>query len=445
MITPRSAQVIELGDVSADTNHSVAASPLRRSVRRAVSVLLVVLCAATLTGSVVPRSAGPRLLWSMAFDSERVFTLTAESVIVYPRRGHLATGHADEGLAAYDALDGSLLWATTMPDHDFMGAWLADDVVLMPIAGDAEPGDARKDGTSTRSTVAVDIATGARRWQAAGDVSTTANGLGVVEESHDRTGRPTALRVIRLTDGTTVWRRSGAGARKVALGADRLVAVAADGSAEVIRLADGSTTARGRLAWQPEAQGANSPTEVLIGANAVYASQDRGDHQVVTAYELDTLRQRWRIEQPVGGSVNVCGPALCLSDATATVAYDAATGGLLWRADGWTDPWPISPGHLLLSNGQPPTAYATLDARTGHMLADLGPGTATGWSLGHIYYLRSTRTPVSDVSVSRLDPRTGRTHLLGTVGTVFSDQCQASATRLACPHPDGTLAVTDVG
>ena len=253
------------------------------------------------------------------------------------------------------------------------------------------------------------------------------------------------LRVIRLSDGKTGWHRSAAGGLKVAVGTDRLVAVAGDGSAEVVRLADGSTMARGHLAWQPEAQGANSATELQIGGNAVYTSQDRGDEQAVTAYELDTLHQRWRIEQPVGGGMNVCEPVLCLSDATATVAHDAATGEPLWRADGWTDPWQISPGRLLVNTGQLPTTYATVDAETGRMLADLGPGTATRWSLDPFYYLRSAHTPVSEVSVSRLDPLTGQTRLIGTVGNVFSEQCQASATRLVCPHPDGTLAVTDVG
>jgi outer membrane protein assembly factor BamB len=380
----------------------------------------------------------------MALDSEQAFTLTAESLIVHPGRGHLATRSASDGLAAYDPADGSLLWSSTLPNEPFLGAWLADDALLIPVDEDAERGDVRNDGTSTLSTVAVDVATGARRWRVAGNVSTTVNGLGVVEEPDDRTGQPTALRAIRLTDGQTVWKRSFAGGQNWAYGTDRLIAVAADGSTEVVRLADGSTMARGRLTWQTEAQDAISSTALQISGNAVFVSQDRGSHQVVTAYELDTLRQRWRIEQPKGRSMNVCETVLCLSDATATVAYDVTTGAPRWRADGWTEPSLISPGRLLVSNGQATTAFATVDAETGHILAELGPGTPTGWTLDRLYYLRYTRTPIGQVSVSRLNPRTGRTQMLGTVGLVFPDQCQASATRLVCPQPNGTLTVTDV-
>ncbi len=87
-----------------------------------------------------------------------------------------------------------------------------------------------------------------------------------------------------------------------------------------------------------------------------------------------------------------------------------------------------------------------LDDRTGNQVADLGAGGAV-WdaATGSVIALTPTQSPAGRTSVTRIDPRTARTYLLGTVDRIVDPHiCQTSGRWLACATVQGRLAITDV-
>jgi hypothetical protein len=103
-----------------------------------------------------------------------------------------------------------------------------------------------------------------------------------------------------------------------------------------------------------------------------------------------------------------------------------------------------------MANDEPLPEHALVDEISGRVLARYGRGTLlTGPNDGGrtgrpVYFLRDTVERPNRVSVSRLDPATGRRSPLGAIDQALRDRCQVSGTRVACPLTDSTLSVTDV-
>jgi hypothetical protein len=433
-------QVIELGAVSTGGEEPSAPGRIdRRTLRRAAVALLTVLCAFTLTGSAVPGPSGLRLLWAMPY-TDQAFTLTGDSL-------YLQADTDGWGLRAYDLADGAVRWTKRLAGPAPIRISPAGDA-LVPVGeiiGARGSDDDTAGGRLTRSTVALDAVTGAERWRIAGDIAFSRGERAVVVDRDRRTGDLTGLAVIRLTDGATVWTRAADPRLQWTADDHHLLTVTRDGLARVFRLSDGAEVATGRVDLPPG--GANADAQIQGDMVSISRYDTRPS---VTAYSLPTMRRQWRIATD-GSGLTDCGTLLCSNSGRSTVAYDRRTGAVRWRSTDWISPWPIAPGRLAMTGNEPPAEHALADEASGRVLARLGRGTLLtgpgddGRPDRAVYFLRDTVAPADRVSVSRLDPATGRLTLLGAIDRALRDRCQVSGTRVVCPRTNSTLTVTDVG
>jgi hypothetical protein len=183
-----------------------------------------------------------------------------------------------------------------------------------------------------------------------------------------------------------------------------------------------------------------------VQGRLLYLDQTVGSRSTVTAYDTDTLRQLWTVEQTSSGGSYGCGPVLCISDADSTSGHDRATGKRLWQLPGSSNIFPLTDDRLLIDeeNG---VRRALLDAATGRRIADLGAGMPVWDSLGRAspYLVAGTRQPPGRTAVSRFDPATGEVTLLGAIAPTLDFGCQIEADLLICPTREDQLVVTDVG
>jgi outer membrane protein assembly factor BamB len=416
----------------------------RRTLRRRPAVaLLAVLGAVTLTGSVIPRSHGARLLWTIPY-TDQAFGLTGDSL-------YLQADTDGWSLRAYELADGSLRWTKQLAGPASIRLSAAGDVLLPVGVRVGAPGgdDGNAAGRLTRATVALDAATGTERWRVTGEVAFSRGERAVVVDRYRRTGDLAALTVVRLTDGGTVWTRAVDAELQWTADDDNLLTVAPDGLARVFRLADGAEVATGQVGRRPGTADSGAITGAQIHGDMIYISRYE-TRPSVTAYSLPTMRRRWSIETD-GGGLNDCGTVFCSSTGRETVAHDRKTGAVRWRSAEGTSLWPIAPGRLAMATDEPLAERALADETSGRTLARLGRGTLLtsspddGRSDRPVYFLRNTVEPADRVSVSRLDPATGRLSLLGAIDQGLRDRCQASGTRVVCPRTNSTLSVIDVG
>lgn len=74
---------------------------------------------------------------------------------------------------------------------------------------------------------------------------------------------------------------------------------------------------------------------------------------VVTAFEMDTLRPRWTAELPLVGYLEPCGALLCAGRQTGGMwALDPATGAVRWASDLWSSVLRAEGGRLLVAAGR---------------------------------------------------------------------------------------------
>jgi hypothetical protein len=308
--------------------------------------------------------------------------------------------------ADFDLLAGVLY--TTEPDANprVVTAWRTDPVRRLwsvPDPGTALPffvRDATDDVAvlQTGRTVAVlDAHTGAARWTSPAPVQRLTGGVALLQLEEFRPGteydpesgdpgrlfgtgavlhtepaRSTELRGVEPATGRRLWsyRTAGsvftawAGAPAevlVVLSADRLVVLSPSTGAVLRERAvppiDGRTAAGGEV----------SGDTVLVHYGAF------GTGGRVTAYALDTLRERWSHEQPdpAGNPAN-CSGLTCTKSRKELVVLDPVTGSVRWRA---ADSDVLAFGeHRALEVQGANAPVRTVDAVTGRPLADLG-----GW------------------------------------------------------------------
>jgi outer membrane protein assembly factor BamB len=288
----------------------------------------------------------------------------------------------------------------------------------------------------------MDGATGAVLWYRSGDELAATAGE-VLLGDRDEQGRVIGLHLVRAADGTPIWDRTIAAAPSVAVsdgpaGSARIAYATTTGELTTLRYIDGVPLAT-RHVDEPPAD----PVWMPQVFNGRLYDVRVGSPTTVTAYRADTLAPLWRFEATGDAYVQDCGAVLCLTDARLTSAIDPETGDRRWMLP-LSDVTPIGNGRLLLLSRDQWAGRTVMDAATGQVIGTAPPGTTIlALDGGGLLALRDTHGPPYRVAVSRWDPETGRTVLLGAI-LGRADACQVTGRRLLC-HAAGRMSVTDVG
>ena len=438
--------VIDLGRVDHEGDDPPAGSRpglwRRPGWRRWLVAVVTVGCVLTVTGSARPEPRGLVQLWEVPFTLEaNSYQATGDDVFVFDRAGA-------RPLTARDARTGAVRWS--IPNGDFTGPADAGAGVLLVRAGATvvnlmDPGGSVYSRELSRDTVAVEASTGRQLWRQTGEVVTLVGAAALLVEWGESGDRARRIRLVRLSDGGTVWSRDSTavtwavdttpGARP-----DRLLTVTAQGRAEVLVPADGSVVTTGTL-LSPGPIGPEDYSSVAIEGRRLYQDRTVNGRTTVSAYDLDTLRWVWRVQQSPGGSFG-CGPVVCTIDGDSISGHDRATGSRLWRLPGLSGLYPLTGDRLLAEDGQ--NRLTVVAARTGQLLAELGRGRPVWDAQGRPSRLiAGTRQPPGRTAVSSLDPTTGEVVLRGTVPP--AQNCRADRDLLICVTEDNRLTVTRIG
>jgi outer membrane protein assembly factor BamB len=304
-------------------------------------------------------------------------------------------------LTAYRLSDGALLWQAAEAS-----LWYDLPVrFTYQVTGDGLPRE---------ETIALDPDTGWERWSAPGGPAAVADGMLLLSrelpEPDPRDGplpageqRPYfALTAVDRDTGHEVW----------SLPSVHLHSYAYDGSGLATRLVtldrDGQLTSYDVGSGDPVATvsgaaGSGTADPSVTGDLVLIRSPV---DSLVTAYDVETLALRWRIDVAVDiVDIVSCGPVICLNLTDGRPqAIDPATGELVWSAT-WSSsepyygyqPGPPWPSEFILMNTW------VVDARTGEPVIDLGEWTPAypGWASPS-----SVDTP--GVMLTRHERRSGR-------------------------------------
>jgi outer membrane protein assembly factor BamB len=440
--------VIDLGRVDHEGDDPPAASrprPLRRSEwRRLLVAVIAVCCVLTVTGSARPDPRGLVQLWDVPFALDaNAYLLSGDDVFVLEHSG-------ERRLTAHDARTGAVRWSIAADTAELAG--VKAGTLLMSegftVINHEEPDGSSSSRQFSRDTVGVDTATGRRLWQQPGEIATTLGDHALLLEWDETGGRARRIRMVRLGDGGTVWSRDRADAvswtidRAPGVPADRLLTVTAQGRAEVISLADGSVVTTGTLPRPITAQTDQDYSVVTLQGRQLYQDQTVRGRTTITAYDIDTLRQLWTVEQSSSSSFD-CGPVVCISDGESIFGHDRATGARRWQLSGIAGVSPLTGGRLLTADEQG-ARHTVLAGATGQRIADLGRGMPVWDSRGRLRYLiAGTLQPPGRTSVSSFDPASAAVVLRGTVAA--AQTCRTERDLLTCVTEDNRLTVTDVG
>jgi hypothetical protein len=356
----------------------------------------------------------------------------------------LSGGTPESGpkLTVYDVATGDVRWTS---DAKTFTGWLNPDPVNNQLYAPRRTSGLQLGDSEVRfgmDTQAVDAATGMVRWYRSGDELAVTSGE-VLLGDRDEQGRITGLHLVRAADGTPVWDRTIPTALNVVVsdgpaGTARIVYGTASGEMTILRYADGVPLVTRHLD-QPPADVRWVP-QLLDGR--LYDIRV-GSPTTVTVYQTDTLTPLWRFDATGDVYVQDCGPVLCVNDTHFTSGLDPRTGARRWLLPS-ADAVPIGNGRLMLMSRDQSSSRSVIDALTARVIGTV-PITTTIVALdgGGLLALRDLEGPPYRVAVSRWDPETGRTVLLGAVPG-RADTCQVSGRRLLCLG-SGRLGVTDVG
>ncbi|MFC3991663.1 outer membrane protein assembly factor BamB family protein [Actinoplanes siamensis] len=429
--------IIELGDVSApDFPAGPDPGPAPRRHRRRLRLLAAAAAALCLAGSGRPAPPGLVESWSAA---------TGVDDYPFPFRDAVLLNHSTpDGASAMTVLDlatGEVRWRSS--DQ----GWLNPDPESGQLYAPRRTRTAQLPnatimfGTDTQT---FDAATGRMLWRRDGDELAATAGE-VLLGDRDEQGRISALHLVRAGDGGPVWDRPIPVSPRVAVSDEpadtaRIVYVTEAGELTTLRYADGARLATRRLPGPPA-----EPRWVPQILNGMFFDVRGGaSATAVTAYRVDTLAQAWRFTTTAGDVyVQDCGPVLCVNDLYQATGVDPATGAARWRLPA-ADLTPLGGGRLLLTGRDQTADRTVVDASTGRVLGAAPRGsTILLVDGGGLLALRDVPGPPYLVSISRWDPVSGRTALLGAVPG-RADACQPAGRRLIC-HVAGHLGVTDVG
>jgi len=439
--------MIDLGEVTTATAEPAAVPVNVPRLRRLALAVLAVLGLLTLTASVPPATPVVRQLWTADFQPSD--TMALDDTTAYLNR---TSNSGPPQVTAYDLATGKIRWAapTGAAVADY-GLRTAGDVLLVPsdplLVERDQPDGSRFFHQVSRSTLALDAATGRQLWRSAGDaVPSVVTGDVLLAES-DQFGSVTRLRLVGLRDGHEVWKRAIPPAEQWTTVSENgrpttIVATTKVGDTTVYGYADGAVRYHARLPWN----GVYSATLDSAGPYLVVA-RTASAQTVATVYRPADLHPLWRADDLLGYAT-VCGPLICTAGARGVSGRDPATGRVLWQRTDMADTWDVGDGRLILTtaNDRPNTTTVLVDGATGRTVGRPlgGQQTYSARPRGAMFLLRPTTAPAGRTEVSRLDLADGRQTVLGTIGPLGDQWCREVPGYLVCPRDD-TLTVTAAG
>lgn len=318
---------------------------------------------------------------------------------------------------AYDPATGTPLW--TRPG--FIGAVGPGRLVLEHTAYSGNPPDPVR-----YQVTGVELATGQRLW------------------THEQEVGP------QDPEAFDVWGLSGDG--------EHLVSMRRDGWLTVRRLDTGATTGMDvGMSWHD--------ASLLLVGDTLRVSLLKDRRRTMVVYQLDPLRQRWRMpDLPVASTLLPCGPVLCLYAGGPPRALDPHSGEQRWRPEsGWLAPVPLEapwpPGSVQVLRS-PETSPDSAGQAVQAVVVDAGSG-EVAWELGrwrsfsagaahHPYPVVELREdgayrpghPGYDPGrlwLGRWDTRAGQVEILGVVDQARS--CEVHHRHVACLTTDQEVLV----
>lgn len=438
--------VIELGEATWTDHPSPGSSPRER--RLLASALLTALCLAGLGASARPAPMGVEPLWSAPGAAENGTLLTRDTAYLQER--------TPDGtrLIAYELATGAQRWSRDMTGSigylyptDEDGPLLAPTdrqvVVLQPGSPDPVAPEFH------RETVALDPRTGTQRWHAAGEPMAVDRDTAMMAE-YDGEGTPRRQRVVRLSDGRTLWSLDtpGIDAQTIVRIGDRptaLITVAKDGTVTTHRFSDGRRTGRVQIRWSTGKRENGYYNDIFVAGDNLVVNHAGPNGLDVRVFRADTMVEQWHIRSDSGYLID-CGGLLCLNISGNLAAYDYS-GVKRWERPNPSSVMPASAGRLVLDNMGGDDDHPTLiDTATGKMIGDPPTGYVV-WSTeptDSLLLLRAASSPANRTAIIRWDLRTGRHHVIGMIDRSAGVDCQSVPKFLVCRRGADMVEVTAV-
>lgn len=318
-----------------------------------IHLLLLMLCLALVSACDIPGASGthastatPGLGGTLAAAATAQAAASAND---HPSTVFIAENTGSQGnVLALNTADGSVLWRSKK-FAGMMGSLLqAQGVVLVPI-----------DSVSAVSLVALDAQDGTERWHADGLYP---NGGMVVDGNTiyiniSDTSQQTRVEAHRVTDGSLLWRYTGAacGPNNIAASSG-VVVLAAEGCYPALQITALSEP-DGKMLWQRPATELGG--EIAIANGVIYLNNTG----LVTAFDAETGATKWqytpaqRVGQ--GGSSVSVGDQMVIAEAgTKLLALRPQDGSVAWNADFHG----LITGHVIVGNVVYVTSGATVTA-----------------------------------------------------------------------------------
>jgi outer membrane protein assembly factor BamB len=341
-------------------------------------------------------------------------------------------------LSSYDLGDGRQQWETGTVAPTYRLRTGSGVVLLRPWAvGSGEPG-----------TTAVDVTTGAVRWQHRGSVMTIAGSSALLAVSGVRTLLTAGRRIEGAVEsldpdtGATRW-RVDVPSTAVLMG----VPGPAGAPPRMLLVHDNRTLAlhdlsTGRLlATAPLPPADYGPDNPAVSGGLILLREPTGWGSEISAFDPVTLAVRWR--RPTAGAYEAepCGALACLSGPDGVAAVDPAGGAVRWYQPGWRSV--EQRGALLLaysSTSGVSDPVGVVDPQTGRVLVDLhGWRAVTGTGGGDLLVTRAVEAGARTI-VAIARPGDAQPRLLADLPPGTGD-CQAVPDRLICRSASGELIV----
>ncbi|MEU6076406.1 PQQ-binding-like beta-propeller repeat protein [Micromonospora sp. NPDC047074] len=286
-------------------------------------------------------------------------------------------------------------------------------------------------------SLALDAATGRERWRQPGYPRWDRAGTLLLHTLGEDGG---TVRLVDPASGRAIWstRTGPMHAMYDDRGGlmDRVVLFGARGRAEVRDVRSGELL-HARDLGLGESFGS---MQVMVANGLLLVVQL--DRDVLTAYGLDGLRQRWETSLPTAAHITDCGGVLCVNGENGGLrALDPATGAVRWTESRWAGVLHERGGRLLVVESGPlGQRFVLLDAATGGVVAELGR-----WQL--IWGRDDDRSIAvrpagagGGLMVAELDAAGGGARVLDVLRDATGD-CRRGVDALVCRQRSGAFGV----